>query len=96
MYFSVSYDISNNKTRRLAVKLCKQAGLLRLQRSVFTGKSDSSRIRKLEQELTPHLQKDTDSLSIQPLNTKAFSALRLIGLHPQKREIARKQWIVFL
>jgi CRISPR-associated protein Cas2 len=95
MYFSISYDISNNKTRRLAVKLCKQAGLVRLQRSVFTGASNSSRIRKLERELTPHLQKDKDSLSIQPLNAGAFRKLRLIGQHPKKREIARTEWIVF-
>lgn len=96
MYYAVAYDISNNKTRRLAEKLCKKAGLVRVQRSIFMGKTQGWRIADLRIELEPLLNARTDSLSIQPLDKAAFEAAVFVGKEVNKDEVARKQLIVFI
>ena len=96
MYYAVAYDISNNKTRRLAEKLCKKAGLVRVQRSIFLGRTEAWRIADLRFELEPFLKKKTDSLSIQPLDKAAFEAAVFVGREVDKNDVARKQLIVFI
>lgn len=96
MYYAVAYDISNNKTRRLAEKLCKKAGLVRVQRSVFLGSSQARRIADLRAELEPLLNERTDSLSIQPLDKAAFEAAVFVGKEVNKAEVARQQLILFV
>lgn len=71
MYYCVVYDISNNRLRRFASKWCRQAGLERLQRSVFTGVSDPSRIAELESRLRPILP-HTDQFAIIPLDKNTY------------------------
>lgn len=94
MYYCISYDIGNNKTRRFAVKCCKQAGLLRLQRSVFAGASAPERIAELEQLLQPLLA-PLDRLAIIPLDNKAWRELTLTGSQPDKATLARSKGVVY-
>ena len=96
MYYAVFYDISHAKTRRLAVKLCKQAGLVRVQRSVFIGRAPASKIADMETELKPLLTGPSDSLSIQPLDRAAFHRLRFAGKKMAKPDILRKHLAVFV
>ncbi len=96
MYYAVFYDISNNKTRRLAEKLCKQAGLVRMQRSVFGGSSDHSRIQEIGQELSPLLNPLTDSLAIQPLDALSYRRLTFEGKPVDKALLAREKKFVLL
>lgn len=90
MYYWVAYDIRHHRTRRLVAKWCKQAGLLRLQRSVFTGRSSSERIRELEEQarglLAPH-----DSLCIMPIDRTAWENLLLLGDNPKKAVLSRSE-----
>ncbi|TAK34493.1 MAG: CRISPR-associated endonuclease Cas2 [Saprospiraceae bacterium] len=95
MYYCVYYDISHHKTRLLAVKLCKQAGLVRVQRSVFLGEAAYFRIQEIEQQLKPLLKPRTDSLLIQPLDRLSFDRLEMLGKKMDKTVIARKQRAVF-
>lgn len=96
MFFAIFYDISNDKTRRLAEKLCKKAGLVRLQRSVFAGRSDHWRTLEVKQQLQPLLNPKTDSLAIQPLDEAAYKRLQLIGKPMDKTDIARQQYFIVL
>ncbi|MEK7256041.1 MAG: CRISPR-associated endonuclease Cas2 [Bacteroidota bacterium] len=96
MYYSVSYDISSTKTRLLAVKLCKKAGLARLQRSVFMGSSLPALISDIEQQLKPLLHPKTDSLCIVPLDADTFTRLVLHGNQTDKKTIARERKVVFV
>ncbi len=73
-FYCVAYDISNNRLRRRASKLCRLAGLERLQRSVFVGPSDSKRIAELENELRPILPR-TDQLFVIPLDKIRYNDL---------------------
>lgn len=96
MYYNVSYDISNTKTRLLAVKLCKQAGLVRLQRSVFIGASFQALIADIEQQLTPLLDRKTDRLCIMPLDRETYRRMSLTGGLTDKTDIARERKVVFV
>lgn len=96
MYYAVTYDISLAKTRRLAVKLCKQAGLVRVQHSVFVGRAPSAMVRQLEAELRPLLKSRNDSLYVQPLDKAAFRRLRFTGKRVYKQELARHRVAVFI
>ncbi len=96
MYYNISYDISSNKTRRLAVKLCKKAGLVRVQRSVFIGASLPSLIHAIRTELLPLLDPKRDSLHLQPLDRQTYARLQLHGNLTDKTAIAREQKVVFI
>lgn len=54
VWYTVSYDISNNKQRRIIEKTCKKY-LQRVQYSVFEGYLSSSRYQELKQDLTNNL-----------------------------------------
>jgi len=90
MYYWVAYDIRHHRTRRLVAKWCKQAGLLRLQRSVFTGRSSPERIREVEEQarglLAPH-----DRLCIMPIDRTAWQNLLLLGDNPEKAVLSRSE-----
>ncbi len=83
MRYLVAYDISSARTRRYAVKWCKQAGLRRMQKSVFVGKGLPELIHELEQKLTPMLGK-VDRLCVMPLDAGTWKTLRLRGDNPTK------------
>ena len=90
LYYWVAYDIGNNRTRRLAAKWCKQAGLLRLQRSVFTGRSDAARMRELETNLKPLLG-SKDRFCILPIDKAAWKNLLLLGNNPSLQQLDRSE-----
>ncbi len=96
MYYLLAYDISNDKTRRLAVKLCKKAGLTRIQRSVFAGAAPAPKIQDIRNELSPLLDAKTDSLTIQPLDKTAYGQLSFTGKKWSKKDIAREHDIIFI
>ncbi len=78
MRYLVAYDISSARTRRYAVKWCKQAGLRRMQKSLFAGKGVPALIKDLEEKLTPMLGKD-DRLCVMPLDAGTWKTLKLTG-----------------
>ncbi len=96
MYYNICYDISSNKTRLLAVKLCKQAGLVRLQRSVFAGKATPALIQAIVAGLTPLLHPKTDSLLVQPLDARAWQNWQRYGKTINKKAVARQEGVVIL
>ncbi|MCB0522490.1 MAG: CRISPR-associated endonuclease Cas2 [Lewinellaceae bacterium] len=95
MYYLVCYDISSNRTRRIAIKYCKLAGLVRVQRSVFTGASTHLRIQEISNQLAPLLQPKTDSLSIQSLDATAWRRWQVAGKTLDKTAIAKQRGAVF-
>ena len=90
MYYWVAYDISNNRSRRLVAKWCKQAGLLRLQRSVFTGRSDANRMYELETNVKT-LIAPKDRFCMMSIDKTAWENLLLMGDNPSKNQISRSE-----
>lgn len=94
MYYCISYDITSDKTRLRLVKMCKRAGLVRLQKSVFTGRSDPARIAEIEQQARSMLLQ-TDRLCIIPLDQSLWESLVLLGKHDPKSLMARRMPVRF-
>ncbi len=87
MHYLIAYDITSARTRRYAVKWCKQAGLRRMQKSVFAGKGLPVLIKTLEEKLIPMLGKD-DRLCVMPLDAGAWKTLKLTGSTLSKENLS--------
>ncbi len=57
----VLYDIEDDKVRSKVAKLCKQAGLYRLQFSVFLGTIENNQKDTLELQIEELIDVDKDS-----------------------------------
>jgi CRISPR-associated protein Cas2 len=75
----VLYDISENKPRSQVAKLCKQAGLYRVQKSVFLGTIIRNRLDELRMEIEDLIDKITDSVYIFPMCEPDFKKVNLLG-----------------
>lgn len=73
------YDIKNDKIRNKVAKLCKQAGLYRVQYSVFLGKLTANEKEALVLEIESYINEEEDSVYIFPMSTNELQATALIG-----------------
>ena len=78
MHYCVMYDISSNRLRRHVVKWCKQAGLRRMQKSVFAGPVPDDLLADLQQQVQSILAPD-DRFCIIPLDKNALGGIALLG-----------------
>jgi len=51
MYTLIIYDISSDETREKVAKACKEAGLVRIQKSAFLGTIDAQRRKHLKRRI---------------------------------------------
>jgi CRISPR-associated protein Cas2 len=75
----VVYDISSDKTRNRVVRFCKDAGLYRVQKSVFLGDVESNRIDELYLRCEKILDKKSDSFYIFPMCRQDFDKVKTAG-----------------
>ena len=75
----VLYDISIDKSRAQVAKLCKEAGLYRVQKSVFLGTIERNRLDELGMQIEDLMDKDTDSVYIFPMCEPDFKKTVLMG-----------------
>lgn len=75
----VIYDISADRPRGKVAKLCKEAGLYRVQKSAFLGTIERNRLDELSLRIDDHLDKTTDSLYIFPMCEPDFRKVILKG-----------------
>jgi len=75
----VLYDISDDDAREQIAKRCLQAGLTRVQQSVFFGAIEPTRLDELEMVLAPIMNPETDSIYLAPYCRKDFRRLRMLG-----------------
>lgn len=73
------YDIAKNKTRNKIIKICKEAGLYRVQKSVFLGDIETNRLDELSLQSEKIINKDTDSVYIFPMCEQDFKKVILQG-----------------
>lgn len=79
MILWVMYDIKKDKARNRVAKFCKQAGLYRVQYSVFLGTVDEDDKDTLEVQITDELNEDTDSVYMFPMSKKELKQTVLMG-----------------
>ena len=75
----VLYDIKNDKARNRVAKVCKQAGLYRVQFSVFLGTLNSNEKDSLELEIQDLIEETDDSVYIFPMSKNELSDTVLLG-----------------
>lgn len=75
----VLYDIENDKARNKVAKACKQAGLYRVQYSVFLGTLNANEKDSLELEIQNLIEEDTDSVYIFPMSKNEMRETVLLG-----------------
>ncbi len=75
----VLYDIEKDKTRTKVAKYCKQAGLYRVQYSVFLGTLEMNEKDTLELQLKEIVDEKKDSVYIFPMSKNELQQTSLIG-----------------
>jgi len=75
----VLYDISNDRARTKAAKVCKLAGLTRVQLSVFLGTTDKDRKDTLELQLEGLIDENLDKVYLFTMNRDQLRHSRLLG-----------------
>ena len=73
------YDISENKPREKVATLCKNAGLYRVQKSVFLGDMEKNRIDELSLQCDNIIDPKTDSVYIFPMCQDDFKKVKTCG-----------------
>lgn len=90
------YDIKKDKMRGKIARLCKQRGLYRVQKSVFLGTMEPSRIDELAQESSKLMDLDVDSLYIFPVCQADFKRVILLGQAFDKKLVNDEVKALFL
>lgn len=73
------YDIQNDKARTKTAKLCKQAGLYRVQYSVFLGTIEPNQKEELALQIETLINLEKDKVYIFPMSKDELQATILLG-----------------
>lgn len=92
----VLYDIENDKARTKVAKVCKQAGLYRVQFSVFLGTLDKSRKDTLQLQIEELIDEESDSVYIFPMSKNELQETVLLGQAFDKKMITDEVKALFL
>jgi len=92
----VMYDIKNNRTRTKVAKACLQAGLFRVQYSVFLGTLENSGRDSLRIQIEEYIDESEDSIYIFPMNKEELKKTCLIGQAFDKKMVTDEVKQMFL
>lgn len=79
MIIWVLYDIEQDRARNRVAKICKQAGLYRVQYSCFLGTLDEHALDTLELQLAAEINTDADKVYIFPMSRSELKSTVLLG-----------------
>ncbi len=92
----VMYDIEDDKVRTKVAKRCKQAGLYRVQFSVFLGSIDANQKDTLELQIREQIDEEKDSVYIFPMSKNELQATVLLGKAFDKKMVTDEVKALFL
>lgn len=92
----VMYDIEIDKSRTKVAKLCKQAGLYRVQYSVFLGTIDANQKDTLQLQIERLINEETDSVYIFPMSKSELQITVLLGKAFDKKLVTDEIKALFL
>ncbi len=75
----VVYDIVEDKVRTKVAKECKKAGLIRVQKSIFLGRLESSRFDELSDLCEYLIDEEKDSVYLFPFCQEDFRRIQVLG-----------------
>ena len=91
----VLYDIENNRARTRIAKYCKQAGLYRVQLSVFLGKLAPNGKDELELKIAAEINVEKDKVYIFPMSKDELKNTVLLGQAFDKKLVSDKVKALF-
>ncbi len=89
------YDISNDRIRTRVSKLCKNAGLYRVQKSVFLGGMQRNRMDELHLQCEELIDDDVDSIYLFPMCDEDFKKVKPAGNAFDKKLVTDEVLSVF-
>jgi CRISPR-associated protein Cas2 len=92
----IIYDIVEDKPRTKIAKLCKEAGLYRVQKSVFLGTIDRNRLDELRLQIEDWTDEDVDSVYMFPMCEPDFKKVILLGQAFDKKLVTDEVRTLFL
>lgn len=92
----VLYDIKKDKPRNKVAKFCKQAGLYRVQKSVFLGTLEDNDKDTLELQIDEWMDPETDSVYIFPMSKNELKQTVLMGQAFDKKLVTDEVKALFL
>ena len=75
----VMYDIADDKIRRKAIKICKNVGLYRVQKSIFLGDIEENDFDEVKLRLEDSVDLKNDSVYVFTMSKKELNKAGLIG-----------------
>jgi CRISPR-associated protein Cas2 len=75
----VIYDIQKTKPRTKIAKACQQAGLYRVEKSVFLGSLDENQKDTLHLQIEELIDEENDSVYIFPMSKNELKQSALLG-----------------
>ncbi len=84
------YDIEKDKIRNRIAKLCKQAGLYRVQFSVFLGTLNNNEKDTLHLQIEELINEEKDSVYIFPMSKNELKQTVLLGQAFDKKLVTDK------
>lgn len=92
----VMYDIQDDRARTKIAKLCQQAGLYRVQYSVFLGTLNGHEKDTLQLQIEDFMDPDTDSVYIFPMSRQELQQTVLLGQAFDKKLVTDRVKALFL
>lgn len=83
----VMYDIADDKIRRKAIKICKNVGLYRVQKSIFLGDIEENDFDEVKLRLEDTVDLKNDSVYVFTMSKKELNKAGLIGQAFDKEEV---------
>jgi len=75
----VMYDIKKDKARTKIAKICQQAGLYRVQYSVFLGTLEKNQFDSIQLQVGELIDEEKDSIYIFPMSKDELQQTVLLG-----------------
>ena len=91
----VLYDIENDRARTKVAKCCQQAGLYRVQYSVFLGTIDANRKDTLELQVQELMDEEKDKIYIFPMSKNELQDSVLLGQAFDKKMLTNEVRALF-
>ena len=88
-------DIQHDRARTRVAKFCKQAGLYRVQYSVFLGTLDAHEKDTLELRLKDEINEDVDKVYIFPMSKAELKDTVLLGQAFDKKMVTDEVLALF-
>lgn len=95
MILWVMYDIENDRSRTKVAKFCKQAGLYRVQYSVFLGTLEENEKDILQLKIIDYMDPDNDKVYMFPMSKNELRQTVLMGQAFDKKLVTDKVKALF-